>query len=308
MGVRDEHWCSRCHRYIHKETDAYTEINAVNDPGAIGRETAGAEEAPKKKGRKKAKTALSGEVVRFSSGLLCKECAEKIHVDYPDPKTGKTLKITFWEFQQRARERGNPNFRAFVSCVPFDPEKAVEGFVSSEGVASKVCETWGAPTDAGRNCEHLVVDTRGFLYCKRRHPGRLEIHQEQTVVDAQKMEMLGDFLFKIVGEMPDAQKALLGLGAMPGFNDKDYIDPNPLRTGADIGQPPPKTMREKIQEAVIEAQKRALERKAKIPAGDFRPVSEAWPIPSPPLSHHDLRAPFEARDEKPRMDGPKKRI
>jgi len=256
MGVTDEHWCSRCHKSLDKITDQYIEVNAINDTQSLGRKV-----KAKKGKEEKDKKAETGTVERFSSGLMCRECAEKIHVDYPDPKSGKTTKVTFWAFHEKIRERGNPNFRAFLSCSPYEPEHVIESFFSTEHQPSKVCDNWEAPRNrSGMNCAHLAVDTKGEVYCKRRHPGSLVIDQELAIVEEQKMAIMGDFFCDLIENSPFGDKILKAMVAMPGHSVDALHRPDPTRSGADIGKPPAPTLQDRLTEAILKSkEKRAKE-------------------------------------------------
>jgi hypothetical protein len=84
-------------------------------------------------------------------GCICKQCQEK------NPALKDAISTI--------RQAGNPTFTPVVECLSWQQ-----------------CGTYSPITDRPVRCAHLAVSL-DKLYCKRAHPGELELVVEETEVD-----------------------------------------------------------------------------------------------------------------------------
>lgn len=82
MGVRDDHYCSDCKKYLEKAKDQYVEAEFPNDK----------------------------EPNRSNRVFLCRACARKSKITIG----GK--KVSVWQFMKKLRLRGNPKFEIGIRC------------------------------------------------------------------------------------------------------------------------------------------------------------------------------------------------
>lgn len=85
--------------------------------------------------------------------FICQKCINK----------NKALAKQIPTFRLTGR---NPTFRPVISCS-----------------SSTVCGFFKPPTkDRGINCQNIVVNMQGELYCRRGHPGRVKVYSEKNAV------------------------------------------------------------------------------------------------------------------------------
>lgn len=174
-----EHHCTPCNRDLRKHKDTYVKIKWYN---YVGKTTKIAVVCPTcRVGDEKLDSALTKlyEVIfkeTVKRGNTCTLCGESIK------KREKSLEAQFREDDDEVIGKvcakcleihpeyndikvrfPNPTFKATVTCQ-----------VTGE------CDTYKKPSrDRGINCQHIVCNMDGDLYCRRAHPGHLKMYREK---------------------------------------------------------------------------------------------------------------------------------
>jgi len=232
VGVMDEHWCSICKRAVDKEKEEYLELSAINDPAVLAA-ISNKDDDPK--------------ATRFAAAIVCQACARKTRVVIADNKAQSQKVIldnlprktpiklpgrkqSLWVYLKELRKKGNPNFQPIVACESW---AVCETFTVIEPWLAYVMEN-GVNVAYAKPCQHIALDLKGRLYCKRRHPGSFEVVQEKAVIDAQKREMVVDSIFAMLKENPAfagiSRDAIVQFAGGPAV----FIDPDPTLCGADM--------------------------------------------------------------------------
>ena len=110
---------------------------------------------------------------RFGRGFLCSDCYNSDEF------------AAFREAEDRLRKRGNPTFSLTVHCA-----------------STAICADHQRSDDPNVNCAFIYA-LGDRLYCGRRHPGQVEVGQDESAVDADTTKRirtwLGDTLGSILG-------------------------------------------------------------------------------------------------------------
>jgi len=193
MGIVDEHWCNICKKPQKKGKDDYVEFEfpkwqdvPIYMCPECGSDRIDYREKmrPRWKCRKckatfeKPKEAKHKEMVR-KKGLICRKCIEK------DEKLREAVTLM--------SDASNPAFVGIVECLYWAN-----------------CVNFKAVKDNPVRCEHIAV-IQDKVYCKRGHPGILELTVEKAEKDRYEnlvfVDKLADLMKRVSKNYPGAMEA-----------------------------------------------------------------------------------------------------
>jgi hypothetical protein len=134
---------------------------------------------------------IGAKLVR-PKGLICEECLNK------DPKLREALETFI--------KAGNPTFSPVVECLSW-----------------RKCSNYEPIADSPIRCKHIAV-IKDMLYCKRSHPGGLELTIEQAEWERLERQIVFDMLQKTMKDKNIAK--IINKAFFEKELDKIYIPPS----------------------------------------------------------------------------------